>query len=203
MHPVNGSNIQPKPRRRLLVIGATVVALAFGYLFLSGLTMTGIAVGDKAPDFAAKTHSGEQIRLADYFGKKAVVLYFYPKDNTAVCTAQACSFRDSYEQFVEAGAEVIGVSSDNAESHRGFAAKQNLQFQLISDADGALRKAFGVPKTLGFLPGRVTYVIDREGIVRHVFNSQLNADRHISEALKIVRELSQQGSGDQEGERQK
>lgn len=190
MDQANSSKVQFKPRKRFLKIGLICLALAVGYLLMNGQSMSGIKVGDKAPDFTAKSHNGNQIRLADYLGKKAVVLYFYPKDNTTVCTTQACSFRDSYEQFVEAGAEVIGVSSDDAESHRGFAAQQNLQFQLISDVDGSLRKAFGVPKTFGFLPGRVTYVIDREGTVRNVFNSQLNADRHISEALNIVRELS-------------
>lgn len=156
--------------------------------------MSRIQVGDRAPEFSATTQSGQQISLSDFLGKKAVVLYFYPKDNTAVCTAQACSFRDAYDQFADAGAEVIGVSSDSSESHRGFASAQRLQFQLISDRDGSLRKAFGVPKSLGFLPGRVTYVIDRDGIVRHIFNSQLNADRHIAEALRTVQELAGAGN---------
>ncbi|HMO13797.1 MAG TPA: peroxiredoxin [Pirellulaceae bacterium] len=151
--------------------------------------MSRIQVGDRAPDFTALTHTGVEFQLSDYLGKKAVVLYFYPKDDTSVCTAQACSFRDAYEQFKDAGAEVIGVSSDSEESHRNFASAQRLPFQLISDHDQSLRKAFGVPKTLGLLPGRVTYVIDREGIVRHIFNSQLNADRHITESLETVRKL--------------
>ncbi|MBX3421153.1 MAG: peroxiredoxin [Pirellulaceae bacterium] len=152
--------------------------------------MSTIKVGDPAPDFSATTQSGQVIRLQDYLGKKAVVLYFYPKDNTSVCTAQACAFRDAYEDFVAAGAEVIGVSSDSTESHRGFAEQQKLPFTLVSDADGAIRKAYRVPKTLGFLPGRVTYVIDRQGVVRHIFNSQLDGGRHIEESLRTVRELA-------------
>lgn len=152
--------------------------------------MPSIQVGDRAPEFTATAQDGRQVRLADYLGKKTVVLYFYPKDHTSVCTAQACSFRDAYEDFVQAGAEVIGVSSDTAESHRDFAEKQRLPFVLVSDRDQSLRKAFGVPKTLAIIPGRVTYVIDREGVVRHIFNSQLNAGRHIAESLEIVRKLS-------------
>jgi peroxiredoxin Q/BCP len=152
--------------------------------------MPRIKVGDRAPDFTAVAQDGREVSLADYLGKKAVVVYFYPKDNTSVCTAQACSFRDAYEDFVKAGAEVIGVSSDDTESHRGFAEKQHLPFVLVSDEKKSLRKAFGVPSTLGLIPGRVTYVIDREGIVRHIFNSQLNASRHISESLETVRQLA-------------
>lgn len=152
--------------------------------------MTSIRIGDRAPDFAATSQNGEQVSLADYRGSKAVVLFFYPKDGTAVCTKEACSFRDAYEDFVQAGAVVIGVSSDSAQRHRSFADSHRLPFVLLADSDGSLRKALGVPKTLGFLPGRVTYVIDKEGIVRHMFNSQFSADRHVSEALAVVRELS-------------
>jgi peroxiredoxin Q/BCP len=152
--------------------------------------MSTIQVGDRAPEFTAIAQDGRQISLADYRGKQAVVLYFYPKDHTHVCTTQACSFRDAYEDFIQAGAEVIGVSSDDAARHQGFAAKHRLPFILVSDVDQSLRKAFAVPNTLAVIPGRVTYVIDREGIVRHVFNSQLNAGRHVAEALKTVRGLN-------------
>lgn len=152
--------------------------------------MPRIESGDPAPQFTAMTHEGRQISLADFQGKNSVVLFFYPRDNTPICTQEACTFRDAYEDFVAAGAVVIGVSESSLESHRSFAATQRLPFLLVSDADGALRRAFGVPKTLGFLPGRVTYVIDREGIVRHVFNSQLQGQKHVEEALRIVKELS-------------
>jgi len=153
--------------------------------------MASIGVGDLAPNFPLPSQTGEQISLADFRGKQAVVLFFYPKDGTAVCTKEACSFRDAYEDFVQAGAVVMGVSSDPVESHRAFASGHRLPFVLLSDVDGSLRKAFGVPKTLGLLPGRVTHVIDKQGVVRHVFSAQFSADRHVAEALAVVRQLAQ------------
>ena len=158
-----------------------------GLFDLFGGGGSGIQVGDAAPDFDLPDASGRRVRLADFKGKRGVVLYFYPKDDTPGCTKEACSFRDSYEEFQDAGAEVIGVSSDSEASHRSFAEKYRLPFALVADAGGELRKRYGVPSTLGFLPGRVTYVIDREGIVRHVFNSQLQAAKHVDEALAVLR----------------
>jgi peroxiredoxin Q/BCP len=151
--------------------------------------MPRVNVGDAAPDVELSTQDGEQIRLADYAGEKAVVLFFYPKDGSPVCTKEACAFRDAYEDFVEAGAAVIGVSGDSANQHQAFASNHQLPYVLVSDSDGELRRAFGVPKSLGLLPGRVTYVIDREGIIRHIFSSQFAADRHVKEALQIIRTL--------------
>jgi len=148
----------------------------------------GIAVGDRAPDFALPDRNGKTIRLADFRGKP-VVLYFYPKDDTPGCTKESCTFRDQYQDFQDAGAEVIGISSDSSESHEKFATKYRLPFVLLSDRGGAVRKAYGVPSTLGVLPGRVTYVIDREGTVRHVFNSQFQAAQHVDEALKALHAL--------------
>jgi thioredoxin-dependent peroxiredoxin len=152
--------------------------------------MKRIQVGHRAPDFLLKTQSGEQIRLSNFQGDKVVVLFFYPKDGTSICTKEACAFRDAYDQFVEAGAVVIGVSADSSESHGAFATRHNLPFYLGSDEDNSLRYTFGVPKTLGLLPGRVTYVIDKEGVVRMMFNAQLTADRHVSEALNMVKQLA-------------
>ncbi len=126
------------------------------------------------------------IHLSDVLTKRFVVLFFYPRDGTHFCTKEACSFRDSYQKFVEAGAEVVGVSSDSAESHQEFANEHKLPFPLISDSDGSLRKAFGVPKTLGLFPGRVTYVIDRTGIVRQVFSAQFATEEHVRQALTAV-----------------
>jgi len=150
-----------------------------------------VQVGDHAPDFTLPNQSGEPVRLSDFLGKTDIVLYFYPKDDTSGCTAEACSFRDSYEVFKDAGAEVIGVSSDSAESHQRFAAKNRLPFTLLSDAGGALRKRYGVPTTFGLLPGRVTYIIDKQGVVRNIFSSQFTPEKHISEALKTLQALSQ------------
>lgn len=149
-----------------------------------------IAVGDKAPDFKLRDQNGNTVSLADYRGKKAVVLYFYPKDETPGCTKEACSFRDSYEDFVKAGAEVIGVSGDSVGKHQAFAEHHRLPFTLLADEGNALRKAYGVPSTLWILPGRVTYVIDRQGVIQHVFDSQLQATRHIDEALVVVRRFA-------------
>jgi peroxiredoxin Q/BCP len=149
----------------------------------------GIQVGDKAPDFTLPSQTGEQVRLSDRFAGHVVVLYFYPKDETRGCTAEACAFRDSYEVFAGAGAEVIGVSSDSVDKHAGFASHHNLPFTLLSDRGGEVRKRYAVPAVLGVLPGRVTYVIDREGTVRHVFNSMTNIGRHIDEALTVVKDL--------------
>ena len=150
-----------------------------------------IRVGDSAPVFAAEAHDGQQVCLTQFQGQKVVVLYFYPKDESPVCTKEACSFRDAYEDFVRAGAVVIGVSPDSVESHQAFASGHRLPFVLLADTDGSLRKAYGVPRTLGIVPGRVTYVIDKAGVVRHIFSSQLSADRHVAEALSMVRQLAQ------------
>ena len=149
-----------------------------------------IQIGDAAPDFSKETQTGETISLGSFRGQRAVVLYFYPQDNTPGCTTEACAFRDAYEDFAAAGAVVIGVSGDSLESHRQFATAKKLPFLLISDADGSLRKAYNVPKTFGLLPGRVTYVIDKVGIVRHIFNSQFFAGKHVTEALAMVRKLA-------------
>ncbi|NJN22953.1 MAG: peroxiredoxin [Leptolyngbya sp. RL_3_1] len=149
-----------------------------------------ITVGDIAPDFSLAAQGGETITLSQFKGQKPVVLYFYPKDDTPGCTAESCSFRDSYEAFKDLGAEVIGISSDSPSSHSAFAAKHNLPFILVSDMGARVRKAYGVPATLGLLPGRVTYVIDRDGIVKHVFNSQFNATAHVSEALSVLKSLA-------------
>jgi thioredoxin-dependent peroxiredoxin len=146
-------------------------------------------VGDKAPDFTLPAQSGEQVRLADRLGERVVVLYFYPKDNTSGCTAEACAFRDSYEAFADAGAEVIGVSSDSADKHAAFAGKHHLPFTLLADQGGKVRRLYGVPATLGLIPGRVTYVIDRQGTVRHVFNSMTNISGHVNDALAVVKRL--------------
>jgi len=152
--------------------------------------MPPIAVGDRAPDISFTTHDGATVRLADYAGKRPVVLFFYPKDGTPICTQEACAFRDSFERFTDVGAEVIGVSADSDATHRAFAARHKLPYLLASDAGGDLRKAFGVPKTLGFLPGRVTYVIDRGGVVRLVFSAQMTSADHVTRALEALRAAS-------------
>jgi peroxiredoxin Q/BCP len=152
----------------------------------------GVKVGDRAPDFTLPSLTGEPVSLESFLGKKAIVLYFYPKDNTSGCTAEACSFRDSYEVFQEAGAEVIGISSDSEKSHQQFAKQYRLPFILLSDLGGVVRKFYGVPATFGLLPGPVTYIIDKKGIVRHIFSSQFAPQMHVAEALKVLQELREE-----------
>ncbi len=149
----------------------------------------GLQVGDKAPDFTLASQSGAPVRLYDRLESGVVVLYFYPKDETPGCTAEACAFRDSYEVFAEAGAEVIGVSSDSAGRHAAFAGHHNLPFTLLSDEGGRVRRSYRVPAVLGLIPGRVTYVIDRTGTVRHVFKSMTNIGQHVRDALDVVKRV--------------
>jgi thioredoxin-dependent peroxiredoxin len=150
-----------------------------------------VQVGDLALDFTLPAQSVAPVSLGDFLGKTAIVLYFYPKDNTSVCTAEACAFRDSYEVFKDAGAEVIGISSDSVESHQQFAAAHRLPFILLSDVGGVIRKRYGVPTAFG-LPGRVTYIIDRQGIVRHIFFSQFTAEKHVAQALQTLQSIHEE-----------
>lgn len=147
-----------------------------------------LKIGDAAPDFTLHDANGRKVSLSDYRDKQPVVVYFYPKDNTPGCTKEACAFRDAYEDFKSAGAEVIGISSDSGESHQSFAQQHRLPFVLLSDPKGQVRKSYQVPRTLGLLPGRVTFVIDRTGRICHQFDSQLNATRHVTEALAALRQ---------------
>ncbi|HSD14428.1 MAG TPA: peroxiredoxin [Flavobacterium sp.] len=151
--------------------------------------MDEIKVGDKLPLFGAKDQNGDDFYIASVLHKKVLVIYFYPKDDTPGCTKQACFFRDQFEEFKDMGAEVIGISSDSVKSHKEFAKKYKLPFTLLSDEDKRLRKLFGVPTNLlGLLPGRVTYVVDKKGIVRLVFDS-MNAENHFPKVLEMVKSL--------------
>jgi peroxiredoxin Q/BCP len=149
-----------------------------------------IATGDQAPDFTLPAADGRSVSLADFRGKKAVVLFFYPKDETPGCTREACEFRDSFDRFGDAGAEVIGVSDDDVESHKKFAAHHRLPMTLLSDAGGQVRQRYGVKSLFGVVADRVTFVIDRTGVVRHVFASRLRFGKHVDEALGVVKTLA-------------
>jgi peroxiredoxin Q/BCP len=147
--------------------------------------------GDRIPDFTLTDQNGTPFNIASLVTKKSLVIYFYPKDETAGCTKQACAFRDNYQDFKDAGAEVIGISSDDEESHGNFANHHKLPFILLSDTGSKVRDQFGVPADLlGFLPGRVTYIVDKKGIIKYIFNSQLRIDKHISESLRILKEMN-------------
>ena len=149
-----------------------------------------LKVGDQVPAFQLQNQDGEIISIQDYIGKQNLVIYFYPKDDTPGCTKQACSFRDQYEEFNDLNAEVFGISSQSVSSHKEFAEKHRLNFNLLCDKDNQVRKLFGVPTSfLGLLPGRVTYVVDRSGKIVHIFNSQFRAEEHINQAKNILKNL--------------
>ncbi|MFV5686396.1 peroxiredoxin [Flavobacterium sp. GB2R13] len=148
-----------------------------------------LKVGDKIPNFEAKDTNGKDFDSKKVVGLKPLVIYFYPKDNTPGCTAQACSFRDQYEDFKNLGAEVIGVSNDSVVSHQEFTKHYKLPFLLLSDPDKKIKKLFGVhSRMFGLLPGRVTYVVDKNGIIQMVFDSVL-ATRHMLKALETIKRL--------------
>lgn len=150
-----------------------------------------LAIGDRAPDFTLPSSGGKSVKLSELTAsQKAVVVFFYPKDDTPGCTVEACTFRDSYEAFTDAGAAVVGISSDSVASHDRFASKHKLPMTLLSDEDGKVRKLFGVKSTLGLMPGRATFVLDGKGVVRHVFVSQLRAGKHVEESLAVVKKLA-------------
>ena len=147
-----------------------------------------LAAGDRAPLIALSDQTGVE-RRSDQLGGKALVLFFYPKDDTPGCTMEACAFRDSYSDLQALGAEVWGVSGDDAASHQRFASRHHLPYPLLVDTGNRLRRAFGVPSVLGLLPGRVTYVIDGQGVVRHVFNNLLDGAAHRREAIEALQRL--------------
>ena len=148
-----------------------------------------IKIGDKAPSFQLPDSEGNTVSSAEFISKTNLVVYFYVKDFTPGCTRETCSFRDSYQAFKNLGAEVIGISSDSKASHDAFAKKHQVPFILLADQDGSVKKAFGVKRTLGILPGRVTFLIDKRGVVRHVFSSQTRMDSHVEEVLRVLKTL--------------
>jgi peroxiredoxin Q/BCP len=150
-----------------------------------------VEVGDAAPDFTLPDQWGGLVSLKGFRGRVNVVLYFYLRDGTPGCSAEAAAFRDNYRIFRDLGTEVIGISSDSVESHCDFSTSRNIPFKLLSDANGKVRRLYGVKPTLRLIPGRVTYVIDRQGIVRCVISSQLQPQRHSDKALQAVNTLSQ------------
>lgn len=149
-----------------------------------------VKIGDLAPNFRLYSQTAQTVELKDFIGTSPIVLFFYPKDNTTICTKEVCHFRDNFDEFKEIhNAEVLGISSDSVDLHKQFSEANNLPFKLLSDPDEEARKLYGVPKTLGIVPGRVTYVIDKQGVIRHIFSSQLNYKAHIKEALSALKSM--------------
>jgi peroxiredoxin Q/BCP len=151
--------------------------------------MGSVKVGDRAPDFTLQAQDGRMVSLHDYTGSKNVVLYFYPKDFTMGCTIETKAFGESYDEVLAVGAEVLGISSDSEESHGRFADECGAEFPLLADTGGGVREAYGAKSSFGFVPGRVTFVIDKRGIIRHVFSSQMRPKQHVSEAVEALKHI--------------
>jgi peroxiredoxin Q/BCP len=151
--------------------------------------MDTIRIGSSVPSFSLKDQNGQVFDINSVIGIKNLVIYFYPKDDSSVCTKEACSFRDQYDVFKNDNAQIIGISGQSVESHLAFANKNHLNFTLLSDEGNKVRKLFGVPSGILGIPGRVTYIVNKEGKVVFVFNSQLNGEKHVQEALRILADL--------------
>ena len=147
--------------------------------------MSYLEPGTPAPDFELPDQNGRLVRLSQ-FRARPVVVFFYPKDDTKGCTIEACGFRDEAPGFEAKGAVILCISDDSSDSHARFAAKFKLGFTLLADKGGTVRKLYGVKKTLGIIPGRVTFVIDPEGFIRRVFSSAVDFNGHVREALAAL-----------------
>ncbi len=185
---INWKRMQRNFYRFFLIVGLLLITV---YLTFSKVkNMNEIKVGSTIPAFTLPDQNGKLFNINSVLGKKNMVIYFYPKDDSPGCTAQACAFRDQFEVFSEADAVIIGISSQSVKSHKAFAEKHRLSFTLLSDEGSKIRKQFGVPTNLlGLLPGRVTYVADKSGKVIYTFNSQLQTEKHVDEALRILKKL--------------
>jgi peroxiredoxin Q/BCP len=149
-----------------------------------------ITIGDTCPTFILLNQEGKEINIQDFIGTKNIIIYFYPKDNTPGCTKEACSFRDAMQDLNNLNCEVFGISADSVSSHKAFAERFRLTFNLLSDENNSVRKQFKVPANLfGLIPGRVTYIINQEGKVIHIINSQTNPEKHINETIEVVKGL--------------
>lgn len=152
--------------------------------------MKKVIIGSIIPGFSLPDQNGNLFNIDSVLGRKKMVIYFYPKDDSPGCTKEACSFRDQFEVFTEADAVIIGISSQSVESHKKFAQKYRLSFTLLSDEGNKIRKLFGVSgNVFGLLPGRVTYITDKAGKVVYIFKSQLLATKHVDEALRVLKDL--------------
>ena len=150
-----------------------------------------LKIGDKVPEFSLLDQNGNTFNSSTIIGKEVTVIYFYPKDDTPGCTKEACSFRDNFAAFADAGVRVIGISSDDVDSHKAFEEKYNLPFTLLADTNNEVRNLFGVKGNIfGIIPGRVTFVIDKEGKIVRIFESQVNAEKHIKESLEAIEQLN-------------
>lgn len=186
LYPDNKAYLRLRNFYRVYLLVYVILFAAYMY-FKPAKQETGLAIGSHVPIFALPTQDGIMFSIDSVLGKKNLVIYFYPKDDSPGCTKQACTFRDQFEAFAEADALIIGISSQSVQSHKEFADKHNLNFTLLADEKEEVRKLFGVPSDImGLLPGRVTYVVNKEGKIVYIFNSQSNADQHVTKALEIL-----------------
>tara|TARA_R110002050_G_scaffold41242_1_gene100083 strand:+ start:84931 stop:85464 length:534 start_codon:yes stop_codon:yes gene_type:complete len=176
---------------KITIVVLVLIAIAFfAFKWVEKDEIHTLEKGSKVPKFELKNQNGDLFKVADYIGKKNLVIYFYPKDDTPGCTKEACKFRDEFEVFTDLEAMVIGISSDSPESHTKFIEKYNLPFTLLSDEEDVVRKAFGVKgKFMDMIPGRVSFIVDKKGIIQYVFDSMGNAEQHVDEARKILENI--------------
>ena len=182
----------------MLILIAGTIALLAVIEERSGL----LKDGDQAPEFAAVLHTGERFALRDFRSTRAVVLFFYPKDFSQGCTQQACAFRDNFSKIRDLGAVVVGISRDDSSTHHSFVERHNLPYSLLTDTDGTISRSYGVLRFGGLLPltKRVTYVIDRLGVIRGVFHHELRIDRHVEDVIRILEELGTERTVEAGGE---
>lgn len=189
LYPENRNYLKLRNFYRFYLVVYLLLFAAY-LTFNTNKNMNEVKVGSTIPAFTLPDQNGNLFDINTVIGKKNLVIYFYPKDDSPGCTAQACAFRDQFEVFSDADAVIIGISSQSVKSHKEFAEKHRLSFTLLSDEGNKIRKQFGVPTNLfGLLPGRVTYVTDKSGKVIYTFNSQLQAEKHVDEALRILKEV--------------
>ncbi|WP_456376196.1 peroxiredoxin [Lutibacter sp.] len=174
--------------KKYIIFIVGLLGLPFLISGLNHAYMKKVEVGDTIPSFELKDQNGN-LFVVNSAINKPLVIYFYPKDDTPGCVKEACKFRDDFEKFNQVNALVIGISSDNVASHKKFEEKYNLPIILLADINNNVRKLFGVPKSMIFLPGRVTYVVDKSGIVKYIFNSQFKAEKHVDKSLEILKGL--------------
>lgn len=189
MYPDNANYLKLRNFYRFYLVIYLLLFTAY-LTFNKNNQMNEIKTGSIIPAFTLPDQNGNLFDINSVLGKKNLVIYFYPKDDSPGCTAQACAFRDQFEVFSEADAVIIGISSQSVKSHKEFAEKHRLSFTLLSDEKNKIRRQFGVPtKLFGLLPGRVTYVADKTGKIIYTFNSQLETEKHVDEALRILKAL--------------
>jgi peroxiredoxin Q/BCP len=190
IHPDNQKYKKFRNFYRFYLAVYFVLFIVFFFLTANTQKMKQLAIGSSIPKFELMDQHGKWFRIDSVLGTKNLVIYFYPRDDSQGCTREACSFRDQFEVFADADAMIIGISAQSVESHLKFATKNRLNFTLLSDKGNKVRNIFGVPGNLfGWIPGRVTYVVNREGKVVYMFNSQLESEKHVEEALRILQEM--------------